>query len=112
MNIFQGTLEAVVVKGLDTLCGKLRALEVHESIAHVGHGALVQWAVEEIKGTFEAQILQLLVQLPLGVAIWDVADPQRTEMDRAQQLCIKTSLEYIAVNLRNLNAFEYLMMTA
>mmetsp|Transcript_56095 Transcript_56095/g.122665 ORF Transcript_56095/g.122665 Transcript_56095/m.122665 type:complete len:222 (-) Transcript_56095:517-1182(-) len=70
------TLEAIVVKGFNALAGILMALEVHEGITHIRHGALVQGAVEEVKGTGKAQVLQLRDQLPLGVAIRDVADHQ------------------------------------
>ena len=58
---------------------RLRALEVHEGITHVRHGALVQGAVDEVKGTGKAQVLQLRDQLPLGVAVRDVADPGHVE---------------------------------
>lgn len=51
-------------------------LEVDKGIAHIGHGALVQRAVKEVKGTSKTQVFQLRNQLSLGVAIGDVADPQ------------------------------------
>ena len=79
LECFQATLEAIVVKGFNALAGILMALEVHKGITHIRHGALVQGAVEEVKGTGKAQVLQLRDQLPLGVAIRDVADPGHVE---------------------------------
>ena len=63
------------------------ALEVHEGITHIRHGALVQGAVEEVKGPGKAQVLQLRDELPLGVAIRDVTDPGHVErVERVERM--------------------------
>ena len=47
-----------------------------EPLKPIRAGAFVQRAVEEVEGAREAELLQFRDELPLRIAVRDVADPQ------------------------------------
>mmetsp|Transcript_7120 Transcript_7120/g.14780 ORF Transcript_7120/g.14780 Transcript_7120/m.14780 type:complete len:252 (+) Transcript_7120:110-865(+) len=67
-------LEDVVVKHLRAALRVAGFQEVHEGIAHIAQCALVDGQVQKVVGGRKAQIINLLDELALGVAVGDISN--------------------------------------
>lgn len=72
------SLEAIALESTHAPLRPRMLNEIHESIAHVCHGSLVKWQVEEIEEATKTQILKLGDEFGLRVAIGNVADHERS----------------------------------